>query len=373
MEVISELLQLGMKSVAAGEVLIKAGDFDRTAYYIVEGAFKIILGIEGAGEEVYYRRPGEWVGEIALILKSPRTATVIAIEPSAVVCLSPEHLASLSELSQLKIYRMLSELAANRIGELNEVLIKANRQINSDLKAAARFLQSLIPPPIQEGPVKTAWRFVPCMHLGGDALGYGWLNEDLFSLYLLDVCGHGAKSALHACTILNVLRTGGTRSIDLTSPGQALASLNEAFRMDDYDDTYFSIWYGVYDKKHRKLHCSNAGHPPAILYQRQAAQTGTFLRLGTPGLAIGLSPDATYETHTQDMPSASRLLLYSDGVSELQRKDGTPQRFSEFTKRTQCYMKSARFNLDWILIHAQKVQGKKQLDDDFTILQVDFE
>jgi phosphoserine phosphatase RsbU/P len=372
MEIIPELLQQEVKSIAPGEVLIKAGDLDRTAYYIVEGSFKIIMAIERSGEEIYHGRPGEWIGEIALILKTPRTATVVAVEPSAVVSLSPELLASFSELSQLKIYRKLSELAAQRIGELNEVLVKANRQINSDLKAAARFLQSLIPDPIKEGPVRTDWLFAPCMHLGGDALGYGWLDRNLFSLYLLDVCGHGAKSALLASTILNVLRTGGIQGVDFSSPSQVLTGLNNTFPMEDYDDTYFSIWYGVYDKRKHQLHYSNAGHPPAILYDSQTITDGIVHNLGIPEPAIGISPDSKYNMQMFNISTGCRILLYSDGVSEIQKKDGTIQTFSEFIKRTQRYMKSPHFNLGWILRNAQKVKGNKKMDDDFTLLQVEF-
>jgi phosphoserine phosphatase RsbU/P len=380
MDIVPELLRQGVRRIAPGEALIKAGEVDQAAYYILEGALKIILGIEGSSEKVYYAHAGDWVGEIALVLKSPRTAhelafeiTVLAIEPSAVIRVTPHFLNSLSEISQLKIYRQISVLAAERIWELNEILIKTNRQIKSDLKVAAEFLQSQFPHPIkEEGPIRTDWRFVPCMHLGGDAFGYGWLDASLFSFYLLDVCGHGTKAALEAAAILNVFRRKEMRDVDFASPGQVLTGFNHTFPMENQDVPFFTIWYGVYDKKRQQLQYSSAGHPPAIFYGSHEAETGMFQLLRTPNVPIGIFPDSNYETHTLKVLSPGRILLYSDGVSELHRRNGTVSTLDEFIKRTQRYLKSPRFTLDWILRHTQKVRGGKQMDDDFTILQVDF-
>jgi len=210
------------------------------------------------------------------------------------------------------------------------------------------------------------------MHLGGDAFGYGWLDANLFSFYLLDVCGHGTKAALVASAILNVFRNKGSRDIDFASPGQVLTSLNHAFPMEHQGVPFFTIWYGVYDEKRQQLHYSSAGHPPAILYDSRKAEAGMFQLLGTPNFPIGLLPDSNYETDTLKVPSPGRVLLFSDGVSEFHGRNGTVSTLAEFIMRTQRYLKSPHFTLDWILRHTQKVRGGKQMDDDFTILQVDF-
>jgi CRP-like cAMP-binding protein len=97
MDIVPELLHQEVRRIAPGEALIKAGEVDRAAYYIFEGAFKIILRIEGSSEKTCYARQGDWVEEVALSLKSARTApelaiepTVLAIEPSAVIRVTPE-------------------------------------------------------------------------------------------------------------------------------------------------------------------------------------------------------------------------------------------------------------------------------------------
>jgi len=42
--------------------------------------------------------------------------------------------------------------------------------------------------------------------LGGDGLGYHWIDSERFAFYLLDVSGHGVKSALLAVSIIDTLR-----------------------------------------------------------------------------------------------------------------------------------------------------------------------
>lgn len=63
-------------SLSAGTVLIRQGDSGDCYYAIADGELDIVLD----GTHVGVRRRGEGVGEIALIMQSPRTATVTARE-----------------------------------------------------------------------------------------------------------------------------------------------------------------------------------------------------------------------------------------------------------------------------------------------------
>ena len=67
-------------------------------------------------------------------------------------------------------------------------------------------MRALIPAP-WAGPVAIDWRYVPSSNLGGDTIGYHWLDDDHLALYLIDVTGHGLDSALLAVTVTNVIRT----------------------------------------------------------------------------------------------------------------------------------------------------------------------
>ena len=60
---------------------------------------------------------------------------------------------------------------------------------------------------------------------------------------------------------LNVLRSQSLPNTDFRDPGQVLQGLNSAFLMDQHDDKYFTIWYGVYRKSTGQLQYAG-GHQP---------------------------------------------------------------------------------------------------------------
>jgi CRP-like cAMP-binding protein len=62
----------------AGDVLFREGDPGDKMYVLIEGAADITIG----GKVVEHAGPGALLGEIALIEKSPRTATITATAPS---------------------------------------------------------------------------------------------------------------------------------------------------------------------------------------------------------------------------------------------------------------------------------------------------
>ena len=177
---------------------------------------------------------------------------------------------------------------------------------------------SLLPEPLTSGPVRAEWRFVPSTQLGGDAFGYYWLDPRTFVFYLVDVSGHGAGSAMHSVTVMNVLRQRALPDVDFRNPAAVLTSLNARFPMDSHDGLFFTMWYGVYDAGDRTLRYASAGHHPAYLVapDRQAAHP-----LGMSALMIGAFPGYEYKVQQTIVPPDSRLYLFSDGVFEISTKD----------------------------------------------------
>ena len=72
----------------------------------------------------------------------------------------------------------------------------------------------------------------------------------------------------------------------------------------------------VLDFKGTVLYC-NAGHPPALLVQRD----GTIDRLQTGGLLIGPTPTARYQIGIAQMDPGDLLILFTDGITEAASAD----------------------------------------------------
>jgi CRP-like cAMP-binding protein len=72
------------KSVPAGEELVKEGDYAHEFMAIEEGEAEVLRG----GERIATLGPGDFFGEIAVLEKTLRTATVVATKPMRLVTLT---------------------------------------------------------------------------------------------------------------------------------------------------------------------------------------------------------------------------------------------------------------------------------------------
>jgi sigma-B regulation protein RsbU (phosphoserine phosphatase) len=246
-------------------------------------------------------------------------------------------------------------------------LAQSQRELATEVNRAARYVQSLLPAPLTSGPVKINWKFVPSTQLAGDMFGYHWLDKKHLAIYLLDVSGHGVGAALLAVSAANVLASGGLPGVDLRDPGQVMTKLNEMFQMERQDGKYFTIWYGVYRPADRKLAYCNAGHPPALLWA-----SGTITELDADGPAVGMAPDLPYGTHTTEVAEGAKLLVYSDGVFEIEKPDGQMWQYAEFVAHISPELTHGGDIIEKLLAFVRGMRGGNVLGDDFSVVEVRF-
>jgi sigma-B regulation protein RsbU (phosphoserine phosphatase) len=199
--------------------------------------------------------------------------------------------------------------------------------------------------------------------------GYHWLDQDHLAIYLLDVSGHGVGSSLLAVSVANLLAAQSLPNTDCRNPGQVLARLNDIFPMEKQHGKYFTIWYGVLNKLSRKLAYSNAGHPPALLYTGASATDANLQQLGAAGLAAGMMEGMDYDTQVVDLGAFARLMLYSDGVYEIARPDGTMWKLQEFVDFVSVQPRESPV-ADRLLGHVRELHGSDMLADDFSVVEV---
>jgi sigma-B regulation protein RsbU (phosphoserine phosphatase) len=81
---------------------------------------------------------------------------------------------------------------------------------------------------------------------------------------------------------------------------------------------FITFFYGLVDGEARRLTYTNAGHNPPIVIRPD----GTALRLDTGGALLGVFPDWKYQQGDIELGSGDRLVLFTDGVSEVQDSEG---------------------------------------------------
>lgn len=74
-----------------GETLLDEGDWGDTAYIILEGSADVVVTVKGREQRVAEVGKHDIVGEIAILIDVPRTATVRATTPLVALSISKEH------------------------------------------------------------------------------------------------------------------------------------------------------------------------------------------------------------------------------------------------------------------------------------------
>lgn len=211
-----------------------------------------------------------------------------------------------------------------------DALYQAYQEIKSDLAAASRIQQSLLPTVLPEAAgIEFQWRYEPCDELAGDTLHIFQLDSNHIGFYLVDVSGHGVKAALLASALRHVLscepgegtlmhgRPGPAGERELIPPVGVAGQLNTRFPMNRETNQYFTFLYGALEVPNRRLRFTSAGHPPLILLRAD----GRAEPVKCPGPPIGFFVKAQYHEKELALESGDRILVYSDGVVEATNED----------------------------------------------------
>jgi cAMP-dependent protein kinase regulator len=115
--------RFAMTRVAPGQVVVREGDADRALYLVKRGSFAVTARAPGGSEPVRLAElgPGTLFGEVALVSRAPRTATVTALAEGEVLRVAAEDLepvlAARPELRRA-LERLRDERAAATISQL---------------------------------------------------------------------------------------------------------------------------------------------------------------------------------------------------------------------------------------------------------------
>ncbi len=225
--------------------------------------------------------------------------------------------------------RVRTQLSLKRA---REELKSAHARMKSDLEAAARVQQALLPTDLPVIPgVKCAWRYRACDELAGDSLNIFLADDRHLCLYVLDVSGHGVPASLLSVSVTRSLTLHTDRSslvrvpheVDsgfrVTGPAEVASRLNVIYPMSATGaGLYFTLCYAILDLATKRLRFVCAGHPGPLLVRRD----GTAELLMVSFLPIGMFGNAEYQETAIDLFPGDRLYLYSDGLTEESDQSG---------------------------------------------------
>ncbi|MBD2167867.1 SpoIIE family protein phosphatase [Calothrix membranacea FACHB-236] len=270
-------------------------------------------------------------------------------------------------------YELLARVRAGlRLHILSRDLQTQKHLLEAELAEAAEYVRSLLPLPLTE-PLSINSRFIPSRQLGGDCFDYYWLDSDTLVIYLLDTAGHGLKATLPSISVLNLLRSRALGNLNYYQPSHVLKALNETFQINEQNDKYFTIWYGVYNRVKRQLTYATAGHPPAILVSGKSAKNTEVQLLRTPGMPIGMFPEAKYIDGFCNVEAYSNLYIFSDGAYEITKPDGKIWSLDAFIQLIISLRNNVDTPLEELLNYLMALHSQESFEDDLSIIELNFD
>ena len=140
-DVLAMCRQLPELALACGERLIEEGVADARMYVLKDGAFEVL---RGGVRVVVIDEPGAFIGEIAALLGTRPTATLVATRDSAVYVI--EQAAAVAR-QQPDITYAIAQLLARRLSAVTAYLVDIKRQYggeNTHLAVMDQVLGSLM-------------------------------------------------------------------------------------------------------------------------------------------------------------------------------------------------------------------------------------
>ncbi len=253
--------------------------------------------------------------------------------------LKPEQYKALEALShqvltQLELRRKLKELRhamAERDRAEAEKAAKA-AEIERDLQFAHQFQQSLLPdqdeypevPNTPFAPLRLNFHHVyqPTLSLGGDFFDVLKLSDHRAGIFIADVMGHGARSALVTAILRTLFQDLAQQTGD---PGELLTRMNHRFYniiQESEQFLFVSAFYLVLDTEKATATYATAGHPAPVWADRAQGQVTPLEDALCTGPALGLSPDQTYNSHSAAIKAGDVFLLFTDGLVEAPDAEG---------------------------------------------------
>ncbi len=212
---------------------------------------------------------------------------------------------------------ILTDISAQKrveeqLRESNALLEERQREIEAELSLAERVQQSLAPRSLVWNDLAIEAYYSPAHSIGGDfgvVLPHG---DELLSLLMSDVSGHGIGSALMA----NRIYSEALRELDRkTGPGILLRRLHDFVHSRiPLDGFYFTMAIARFDRSGRHVTLAAGGHPPVML----VSKGGVRLFDSKSGILGCLSETAPSESANEiNLDSGDRLVFYTDGLTEV--------------------------------------------------------
>ena len=237
-------------------------------------------------------------------------------------------------------------------------------RVQQDMDAARAIQRSLLPHKLPEiAGYSLAFRSDTCYEVGGDYLDVVAQPDGSILMAVADVAGKGMASAMMSTSFRSAFRAMAAEGPPL---GELAARMNQHHWAEGEEARrryVTAIFLRLYPEA-GEIEVVNAGHNPGFLLQPAVAPR-QFEAAGTP---LGMLPGMRYESERAEFTPGTRLLFYTDGLTEVFRGDEEfgPERLLEAFLKCQAEKADDILDALWAAIEGFSEGGPQ--GDDMTAL-----
>jgi len=201
---------------------------------------------------------------------------------------------------------------AKLFSEINE-----REQTRTEQLEVARKLQSdIIPYQYEQGRLEFECSLQPAMELAGDFFDVFSLGPKSVGVVIGDVATKGIAASLMTFSLLSMFRNAAKT---LTPPNKVMALVNQGLMTQLKEKSWFATaFYARIHTDDLTMTYAKAGHVLPILFKHE---TGETIPLDVDGVPLGILEDGRFQTGQLKLEEKDRLVLYTDGVTEMKVDD----------------------------------------------------
>jgi sigma-B regulation protein RsbU (phosphoserine phosphatase) len=294
-------------SFAAGQKVFEAGDVGGEMYFILSGEVRITID----ERELDYLLPGQIFGEMALVDKQVRSATVRVVTPGKLVPIRKELFATLTQKIPTFAIDVMAVMSARLRRYMDD---EVNRlRLQEEIAIGEKIQLSLLP---EKCPAIPGWAFAAsyqaARQVGGDLYDFipDPLNPELLHLVIADVTGKGVPAAMFMAVCRTIIRGEAQNG---RSPANVLIQTNNQLMNERRSLPFLSAFFGTLNLKTGRLVYALGGHDRPYWIQHSTHQ---IQQLGGQGMLLGAFPTIRIEECEITLARGDSLVLYTDGITE---------------------------------------------------------
>lgn len=303
------------------EVMARRGYTEREEIRISKTIIEVVLEAKNAILTLDARSDERFDAAVSILMQGIRSILCVPLvnndrEVIGLIYLDDRLASEVFSESALRLVGLIANMAAVKVENcyLLEGQIEKKR-MEEQLAVGSQIQRGLLP---SEEPAIPGYElyagYQSCFEVGGDYYDFIRKDDGKLALVIADISGKGVGAAL----LMAVLQASLRALVNaVAEPAELIRQLNKVLVASSPHNKFATIFYCELNPVTHELEYVSGGHNPTLLSIGDEIQ-----ELGSSGPVVGIVPSATFRCHKVELPPGATLVLYTDGVTELNDEAG---------------------------------------------------